>query len=237
MEILKGLANRQTDGVLEYVVQVWHVTDSMLVMPDGLDLSIVCRDFVLSSIGGIPLAPARDDLLVFTKNILGAVAWMHRQQVVHLDPKLRNMLLMSHGRVVLCDFGCAARLGNLPSHQMWGTRGFTCPEHRPSTAADVWSVGSILRPTWQADCAPGVAYQAPAIVRLAIDRCMQPDASQRSDLLDVLNDDEMQKVNDHRKQYMNWPAEQRLCMAAWYTYQVAFKERRMRLSLPFGEML
>ena len=52
---------------------------------------------------------------------------------------------------------------------------------------------------------------------------MQPDASQRSDLLDIRNDDEMQKVNDHRKQYMTWSAEMRLRTAAWYTYQVAFR--------------
>ena len=124
----------------------------MLVMPQGLDLNLVCRNFLFSNIGGVPLAPARDDLLVFTKNILSGVTWMHAQQVMHLDIRLRNMLLLSHGRIVLCDFGCAAHLGSPPSHDKWGTPGFRCPERLPSTAADVWSVGRVLQVMWRADC-------------------------------------------------------------------------------------
>ena len=33
----------------------------------------------------------------------------------------------------------------------------------------------------------------------------------------------MQKVKDHRRQYMTWPAEFRLRAAAWYACQVTFK--------------
>ena len=178
---------------------------------------------MISNIGGVPLAPARDDLLVFTKNILSGVTWMHAQQVMHLDIKPRNMLLLSHGRIVLCDFGCAAHLGSPPSHDKWGTRDFLCPERLPSTAADVWSVGMVLQVMWRADCAPGVLYEPPAIVRSAIPRCTHPDPSQRPDLRAILEDDEMQKVEDRRRQYMTWPAEFRLRAAAWYAYQVTFK--------------
>ena len=41
VEILKGLASKQTEGVLDYVTQVWLELDGMLVMPQGLDLNLV----------------------------------------------------------------------------------------------------------------------------------------------------------------------------------------------------
>ena len=106
--ILMSLYEEQKRGTLDYVVS-WLVTEELLVMPRGLDMSIVVRDFAESNSGGVYLAAARDDALVFSKCILQGVAWMHERKVLHLDIKLRNLLLMQSGRVVLCDFGCAVR--------------------------------------------------------------------------------------------------------------------------------
>ena len=157
-------------------------------------------------------------MLVFTKNIMSAAAWLHGQRVVHLDLKTRNMLLMSHGRLVLCDFGCAARLDDLPSQANWGTNGFRCPERIPGVAADLFSIGKVLEFMWN----ESEDFKAPALVHEAIAGCLQEEASQRPPLQDTLS--KMKDVQDRRKMYMSWPAELRLRKAGWYSYQVAFKE-------------
>ena len=106
-EILYSLDNEQRRARRDYVVCVWLITAELLAMPRGIDMSIVVQDFVESSSQGVYLAAARDDALVFSKCILKGVAWLHANEVLHLDIKLRNLLLMSHGCAVLSDFGCA----------------------------------------------------------------------------------------------------------------------------------
>ena len=216
-----SLGKEQRRAKLDCVAHVWLVTETKLVTPMGLDLSIVGRDFAESSSGGVHLAAARDDLLVFSKCILSGVAWMHAQQVLHLDIKPRNLLLMSHGRIVLCDFGCATR--QLPGPDTWGTPGYRCPEYQASTAADVWSVGAVLRSMWTIALDPGIIYEPPACVRSAIPRCLEPDASKRPDLRAILEDDELLQVANKRRQHMCWPAEYRLRAASWYAYRVTFQ--------------
>ena len=219
--ILYSLDTEQRRARRDYVVGVWLVTAELLVMPRGIDMSIVVQDFVESSSGGVYLAAARDDALVFSKCILSGVAWMHAQQVLHLDIKPRNLLLQSHGRIVLCDFGNATR--QLPGPDTWGTPGYRCPEYQASTAADVWSVGAVLQSMWTQALEPEVIYEPPACVRSAIPRCLEPDASKRPDLRAILEDDELLQVANKRRQHMCWPAEYRLRAASWYAYRVTFR--------------
>ena len=143
---------------------------------------------------------------------------MHAQQVLHLDIKLRNLLLMSHGRVVLSDFGCATRQPPGPGvGDVWGTEGYRCLEHPTvSTAADVWSVGAVLRSMWTLALDPEIIYVPPACVRSAMSRCLEEDASKRPDLRAILEDDELLQVANQRRQHMCWPAEYRLRNASCY---------------------
>ena len=148
VKILASLCAEQERSGVDRVVPVLYAAGSILVMPEGLDLFDVALDWWKSKIASTPLGPARAEQLVFAKNVMEAVSWMHAQQVVHLDLKLHNILLMPLGRLVLCDFGCAARLNALPDRGKWGTGGFRCPERVAGIPADLWSVGAVLDKMW-----------------------------------------------------------------------------------------
>ncbi|KAK3074425.1 hypothetical protein LTR53_003156 [Teratosphaeriaceae sp. CCFEE 6253] len=111
-----------------------------------------------------PLSEAEG--VVIIRQVLKAVQYLHRNQIVHRDIKPENILMTSwrHGaRVVLTDFGQARALGNTKGartavfrmQSIIGTIGYTAPEvskqlrrHRQmvqgySKAIDVWSVGCV----------------------------------------------------------------------------------------------
>eukprot|EP00208_Stichococcus_sp_RCC1054_P002629 CAMPEP_0206150090 /NCGR_PEP_ID=MMETSP1473-20131121/38119_1 /ASSEMBLY_ACC=CAM_ASM_001109 /TAXON_ID=1461547 /ORGANISM="Stichococcus sp, Strain RCC1054" /LENGTH=291 /DNA_ID=CAMNT_0053547579 /DNA_START=419 /DNA_END=1294 /DNA_ORIENTATION=+ len=83
-----------------------------------------------------------------------ALAFLHEQDVVHLDVRLRNVMLSSPGNlrsvIKLGDFGCAKRLG--PDSRILGMNGYrpyTAPETLEdapwsSKASDMWSLGCVL---------------------------------------------------------------------------------------------
>ena len=116
--------------------------------------------------------PAVEDLLVFSKNVIGATAWLHTHKIMHLDLKPENVLLL-HGSAVLCDFGCAARLGKEHVEDVWGTVNFGCPEYIPSFAADLFSLGRLLQEMWLET----ELFPAPGIVREVITGCLMDDPS------------------------------------------------------------
>ena len=191
----------------------------------GIDMSVVVRDFSESSSQGVYLAAGRDDALVFSKCILKSVAWLHSQQVLHLDIKPRNLLLMSHGAVVLSDFGCATRQSLCSGAGLaWGTVGYRCPEYPTAgTGADVWSVGAVLRMIWEMPLGEGIVYNPPACVRSAISPCLEEDPSKRPGLGAILEEEAWGAVAAERIQHMCWVAEYRLRTTSWYSYRVTFQ--------------
>jgi serine/threonine protein kinase len=105
------------------VVLVWLSGSSGTLGPLGWVLgSLNAKFYVFDALeGGVDtersLPPLNDmPLLHFSiarrwlEDMLEAVQFVQQQRIVHLDIKLSNILVDLHRRLVLCDFGCAARL-------------------------------------------------------------------------------------------------------------------------------
>lgn len=85
--------------------------------------------------------------LDLAEQMLQAVAFAHRQKVLHCDIKPENFILFPDNRIRLADFGIArvARI-NVSGHGT-GTLGYMAPEQAmgsPSFRSDVFSLGLIL---------------------------------------------------------------------------------------------
>lgn len=87
---------------------------------------------------------------IFMRQICEGVAYMHSENIVHLDMKPENILCISRtgNRIKLIDFGLARQLSDEePLRVMFGTPDFAAPEvlgyELVTLATDMWSVGVI----------------------------------------------------------------------------------------------
>ncbi|CAH1959688.1 unnamed protein product [Acanthoscelides obtectus] len=101
---------------------------------------VVADDFTLTE----------KDCILFMRQICEGVAYMHRQQVVHLDLKPEN--IMCHTRtsheIKIIDFGLSQKIDpNKPIRVLFGTPEFIPPEiinYEPiGVESDMWSIGVI----------------------------------------------------------------------------------------------
>ncbi|XP_008294636.1 serine/threonine kinase 17a like [Stegastes partitus] len=91
------------------------------------------------------------DVVRLAKQILTGVAFLHRNNVVHLDLKPQNILLTSAsplGDIRIVDFGLSRRMDNITEvREILGTPEYVAPEilnYEPiSTATDMWSIGVL----------------------------------------------------------------------------------------------
>uniref|UniRef100_A0A3Q1H7Z1 Uncharacterized protein n=1 Tax=Anabas testudineus TaxID=64144 RepID=A0A3Q1H7Z1_ANATE len=86
----------------------------------------------------------------YMQQILEGIAFMHQQNIVHLDLKPENIVCVDNTgtSIKIIDFGLASRLdGNTPLKVMHGTPEFVAPEvinYEPvCLATDMWSIGVI----------------------------------------------------------------------------------------------
>jgi len=118
--------------------------------------------FVMDFIDGVGLAdyvrarsPRLRERLSLFLDICSAVAYAHRQLIVHRDIKPGNVLVTSDGTIKLLDFGIAKLLagtgdGEDPTatHARPFTMRYSAPEQRSGgpagTAIDVYSLGALL---------------------------------------------------------------------------------------------
>lgn len=98
---------------------------------------------------GISKFPEKEVLFIFVQ-ILSAITYLHRRNILHRDIKPQNIFLASSGIVKLGDFGVAKALnsGFDLAKTVIGTPFYLAPEiwdSRPyNCAADIWSLGALL---------------------------------------------------------------------------------------------
>lgn len=85
---------------------------------------------------------------VIMRELLIALKFIHKDNVIHRDLKAANVLITNDGQVKLCDFGVAAQLSqsNSRRHTMAGTPYWMAPEVIMEgvyydTKVDIWSLG------------------------------------------------------------------------------------------------
>nr|CAI5840669.1 unnamed protein product [Callosobruchus analis] len=101
---------------------------------------VVADDFTLTE----------KDCILFMRQICEGVAYMHRQQVVHLDLKPENIMChtrLSH-EIKIIDFGLSQKIDpSKPIRVLFGTPEFIPPEiisYEPiGVESDMWSIGVI----------------------------------------------------------------------------------------------
>ncbi|MGD9799631.1 MAG: serine/threonine protein kinase [Parvularculaceae bacterium] len=131
-------------------------------MYDGGETEGGAPYFVMEFVEGKPLAdylaserPALAERLRVFLDACDAVAYAHRNLIIHRDLSPANMLVSADGHVKLIDFGISRSLeddngsstANLPLMTM--TKGYSAPERMDGAAAstitDVYSLGVILK--------------------------------------------------------------------------------------------
>ncbi|KAI0665966.1 kinase-like domain-containing protein [Trametes maxima] len=87
---------------------------------------------------------------VIIREVLIALSYLHKSAIIHRDLKAANVLVTSHGKVMICDFGVSALLVTASSKRntLVGTPHWMAPEVAHASAydtkADIWSLGIMI---------------------------------------------------------------------------------------------
>ncbi len=103
-------------------------------------------------------------ILDLSEQMIEAVAYAHRQRIIHCDIKPENFILFPDNRLRLTDFGIARVAQNTVDGSGSGTVGYMAPEQamgKPSMRSDVFSLGLVIYrmltghlPEWPFDWPP-----------------------------------------------------------------------------------
>lgn len=103
-------------------------------------------------------------ILDLSQQMVEAVAYAHRQRIIHCDIKPENFILFPENRLRLTDFGIARVAQNTVAGSGSGTVGYMAPEQamgKPSMRSDVFSLGLVIYrmftghlPEWPFDWPP-----------------------------------------------------------------------------------
>jgi len=86
--------------------------------------------------------------VVYVRQILEGLYYLHEQGVVHRDIKAANTLISTDGSAKLADFGVATQLSDMKADAYGGTPYWMAPEvitmQGVTTACDIWSLGCTV---------------------------------------------------------------------------------------------
>jgi serine/threonine-protein kinase len=85
--------------------------------------------------------------LYYSEQLIEAVAYAHRQRIIHCDIKPENVIIFGGNRLRLTDFGIAKVALRTVRASGTGTVGYMAPEQamgKPSFRSDVFSLGLML---------------------------------------------------------------------------------------------
>uniref|UniRef100_A0A9J7X2H3 Mitogen-activated protein kinase kinase kinase 19 n=1 Tax=Cyprinus carpio carpio TaxID=630221 RepID=A0A9J7X2H3_CYPCA len=147
VDLLKTLHHTNIVGFLGTALCENAVSIFMEYVPGGSISNI------LSRFGPLP----EKVFVLYTRQILEGVAYLHANRVIHRDLKGNNIMLMPNGVVKLIDFGCARRLSCLQTStgsksdllkSVHGTPYWMAPEVISETGhgrkSDIWSIGCTV---------------------------------------------------------------------------------------------
>ena len=86
---------------------------------------------------------ANDVCLFYATEILTALIYMHKVQIVYRDLKPENLLISKDGHVKITDFGFAKKIGNGKTYTLCGTPEYLAPEIIKGSV-DWWAYGILL---------------------------------------------------------------------------------------------
>ncbi|MEV8016609.1 serine/threonine-protein kinase [Streptomyces sp. NPDC086554] len=125
--------------------------------------------------------------------VLNALDAAHQAGILHRDVKPDNVMLGSHGRVVLTDFGIAQIEGETNLTDTGGFVGspeFIAPERvlgqRPGPASDLWSLGVVLYAATEG-VSPFRRTNTPATLQSVLNATPAAPASVTGPLADAIN--------------------------------------------------
>lgn len=135
---------------LKHVPNVTHYYGSFL---NGSKLWII-MDFCAGGSLRTLLRPGKIEekyIGVVVRELLIALSYIHKQQVIHRDIKAANILITNEGKVQLCDFGVAAQLSaqSVRRNTIVGTPYWMAPEvimegTSYDVKVDIWSLGITI---------------------------------------------------------------------------------------------
>ncbi|CAI5674025.1 serine/threonine-protein kinase 17A isoform X1 [Oreochromis niloticus] len=151
MEIIHEIAVLELASACPHVVNLHQVYEMASEMVLVLEFAAGGEIFNQCVSDREDEAFSEEDVKRLMRQILEGVAFLHQNNVVHLDLKPQNILLMSTsplGDIKIVDFGLSRMVS---SHQelreIMGTPEYVAPEilnYEPiSTATDMWSVGVL----------------------------------------------------------------------------------------------
>lgn len=93
--------------------------------------------------------PKQDKILVYTKQIVTALTYMHSKKIVHHDLKPSKILFDRYGRIKVAGFGLSVQYETKTSKYYIGSYGYLSPEQRANQefdpfVADIWTFGVTL---------------------------------------------------------------------------------------------
>lgn len=170
----------------EHIVQIYYAGAEVV---DGEQLYF----YAMEHVQGVDLAQAmakytaegrlmpHDDVLRVGTAVAAALDFAHSGGIIHRDVKPANVLIDTHGRVILSDFGLAMDVAESESGHVVGSPRYTAPEQARKSAAavpqsDLYSLGIVLYEM----LVGRVPFDDPSPTSVAVQHVTQPPPPPRS---------------------------------------------------------